>query len=573
MRMRQVRTTIILLLLIAGVIFSALYFGKHPFLENSGRPTPVPTPEPSPTFQSFNPMRTLEARPTATPAPTQDPEAESAGTGELADVISRLYTVEEGVIFTFNYSPENGELPAVLEALEQENAPAVFFLKPGDLTAYTDDASSIIRAGHELGVLMEKDNRISAARQAEIVEETEKQLRALGYTGEVFVRTAYGTPTDIHRQAAAMGGYRLISFLADVMPNSVSRLTDAEKIAEEVFSNYNNVTLQRGEIITFQMGLFQYSGTVLADYIRLIAEKWTVYPVKSLSAMLANTELLYTFPLSDEQILPEVLNRIYPGHLSGVADTMDEIAKRYLGVDWVNTTGFLPGFTNQERARLDKRGLVDNDDNHVFLTFDDWGPDETLMKLLRVLDKHNAKGTFFVRTNNVNYNPNLLRAIAAAGHAVASHTDSHYPLSHDTGTGRVFESLTEEEARELEADLVLSYEKLQRIIGDIAVDGKPALVPLFRPPTLAVSKIGLETVFDCGFTYSVSGSFSTEDYKAANATNLYRSMLGHIRSGAVLVMHMSQNSRYTAEALDMLMTELEKRKSPMKFVTLAEDLK
>ena len=33
MRMRQIRTTVILLVLIAGVIFCAFYFEKHPFLE------------------------------------------------------------------------------------------------------------------------------------------------------------------------------------------------------------------------------------------------------------------------------------------------------------------------------------------------------------------------------------------------------------------------------------------------------------------------------------------------------------------------------------------------------------
>ena len=37
-------------------------------------------------------------------------------------------------------------------------------------------------------------------------------------------------------------------------------------------------------------------------------------------------------------------------------------------------------------------------------------------------------------------------------------------------------------------------------------------------------------------------------------------------------MHMSQNSLYTAEALDMMMTELERRNSPLKFVSLSEDL-
>jgi peptidoglycan/xylan/chitin deacetylase (PgdA/CDA1 family) len=268
---------------------------------------------------------------------------------------------------------------------------------------------------------------------------------------------------------------------------------------------------------------------VLADYIQEIVAKKSVYPVKRLSSMLDNKELQYTYPLKDEQILPEVLNAVHPGHLVG-KDVMSELEKRYLGTDWVDRASFLPGFTREEIIRLDRRGLVQNNEGYVFLTFDDWGPDETLTKLLKVLEKHGAKATFFVRTNNIGYNPNLLRAIAMAGHTIASHTDSHFPLSHDTGNGRVFETLTDEEALDLQKDLMLSYEKLQRVVGDIEIDGKPALSLLFRPPTLAVSKIGLQTVIDCGFDYSVSGSFSTEDYKATSEQSLYWSLLRYTKS-------------------------------------------
>ena len=571
MRMRQIRTTVVLLVLIAGVIFGAFYFEKHPFLENAGRPTPTPEPQPSPTFRSFNPMRTVEISPTVTPGPTTDPEAEQLLETDMADVVTRIYTSEEGVILTFNYSPENGELPSVLQALEDVGAPAVFFIKGDDLNQFTDDAASIIRAGHEMGILMEKDSRLTAARLLESVQESEKVLRSLGYTGEVFVRTAYGVPTDMHRRVAAKGGYRLISFLVDLMPANVSRLTEADQILSAVFSESNNVALQRGEIVSFQMGLFQYSNTVMADYIKAIVAQKTVYPVKTLTAMLGNTELQYTYPLRDDQILPEVLNAVYPGHLAG-KDVMSEIEKRYIGTNWVNTADFLPGFSPEELKRLDKKGFIQNNSGNVFLTFDDWGPDETLTKLLNVLEKHGAKATFFVRTNNIDYNPNLLRAIAMAGHTIASHTDAHFPLSHDTGNGRVFETLTEEEALELQKDLVLSYEKLQRIVGDIEIDGKPALSLLFRPPTLAVSKIGLQTVLDCGFHYSVSGSFSTEDYKATSAQSLYKTLFYNTKSGSVLVMHMSQNSLYTAEAVDMLLTEMERRKSPLQFVSLSENL-
>lgn len=570
MRMRQIRTTVILLILIIGVICSAFYFEQHPFLENAGRPTPTPEPLPSPTYRAYNPMRTIEVGVSATPIPTRVPDEELENV-EITGEVSRIYTSEEGVVFTFNYSAENGELPAVLKALDELAAPAVFFVRGDDLDKFRDDVSSMIHAGHEMGILMEKDARQTAAQLLESVQESEKTLRAMGYTGEMFVRTAYGTPTDLHRKVAAQGGYRLISFLADLMPENVSRLTDADKILTTVFSEYNNVALQRGEIVSFQMGIAQYSNTVLADYVRAIVAQKTVYPVKSLSAMLNNTELLYTYPLRDDQILPEVLNAIHPGQLAG-KNVMSEIQMRYLGIEWVNTKSFLPGFTQDEIRVLDKRGMVQNTNGHVFLTFDDWGPDETLTKLLYVLRKHNAKATFFVRTNNLDYNPNLLRAIAMEGHTIASHTDSHFPLSHDVGNGRAFETLTRAEAMELQKDLVLSYDKLQRIIGDIEIDGRPALSRLFRPPTLAVSRIGLETVLDCGFLYSVSGSFSTEDYKATNVQSLYYSLLNNTRSGAVLVMHMSQNSLYTADAVDKLLTEMERRNSPLRFVSLAEDL-
>ena len=97
-----------------------------------------------------------------------------------------------------------------------------------------------------------------------MVEENEKLLRSYGYTDEVFVRTAYGTPTDTHRIVASRGGYRLISFLADLMPANVSRLTEPDQIMSVVFNTDNNVALQRGEIVSFQMGLFQYSDTLMA---------------------------------------------------------------------------------------------------------------------------------------------------------------------------------------------------------------------------------------------------------------------------------------------------------------------
>ena len=50
----------------------------------------------------------------------------------------------------------------------------------------------------------------------------------------------------------------------------------------------------------------------------------------------------YQYPLPATAILPEVKDKIHPGQLTG--SIMTAIATHYIGVDWVATASFLPGF-------------------------------------------------------------------------------------------------------------------------------------------------------------------------------------------------------------------------------------
>ena len=120
-------------------------------------------------------------------------------------------------------------------------------------------------------------------------------------------------------------------------------------------------------------------------------------------------------------------------------------------------------------------------------------------------------------------------------------------------------SLTEEEALTLREDLVPAYNKLYRYTGDVVVDGKSALSRMFRPPTLAVSKLGLSQVFDVGYDYSISGDYSTGDYEASSYADMLQrltrrsiggSQYATVHKGSVIVMHMQENAKYTAQALD-----------------------
>jgi peptidoglycan/xylan/chitin deacetylase (PgdA/CDA1 family) len=62
--------------------------------------------------------------------------------------------------------------------------------------------------------------------------------------------------------------------------------------------------------------------------------------------------------------------------------------------------------------------------NSVALTFDD-GPGRSTDEILALLDRHEARATFFMVGSQAEHFPDIARKVAAAGHEIGSHTFSH----------------------------------------------------------------------------------------------------------------------------------------------------
>lgn len=485
---------------------------------------------------------------------------------EPVEAKKSIYTTERAVAFTFAGLGSSDELTGVLTALSSLGGKGTFFVTKDDLSTMKDDVLRIIDGGHDLGIAVQTGGLTSSEAILQEILLTQDIIKSeFGYTKDLLLRPLYGSASQLLLKAAASGGFTVISSGLSMAQDDVLRETDAQTVLEQVLPASKG-TLQRGEIVHFQMKQYQQSSAMLGELVTLLATERTSYTLRSVLDIMNNAEYTYAYPLAEKDILPSVLNKIHPGQLSSKTNSFSQIQKRYIGIDWVDRSSFLPGFTKEEIRKLDRKGLVTNSQNMVFLTFDDWGTDENITHLLDVLKSHNATATFFIRTSVVEANPNLLRAIALDGHAVGSHTDSHFPLSNLDGNGKSYSELTDEQVTTLKADLVTSYTKLQSIIGDIEIDGQPALCRIFRPPTLAVGYKGLEAVLDCGFTYSISGNYTSEDYKATSAEKLATSLKRNTKSGAVIIMHMSDNSIYTAEALDIYLTEMEQKTSGERYI-------
>jgi peptidoglycan/xylan/chitin deacetylase (PgdA/CDA1 family) len=71
------------------------------------------------------------------------------------------------------------------------------------------------------------------------------------------------------------------------------------------------------------------------------------------------------------------------------------------------------------RGRGDRRAIA--------LTFDD-GPSESTPEVLRILEQHGARATFFQCGRQVERLPDVARAVASAGHEIGNHSWSHAPL-------------------------------------------------------------------------------------------------------------------------------------------------
>ena len=78
------------------------------------------------------------------------------------------------------------------------------------------------------------------------------------------------------------------------------------------------------------------------------------------------------------------------------------------------------------RSQLFGHSLFQTSHRHqLAITFDD-GPNPAITpKLLDLLDRHNAKATFFLVGKYVRQTPGLVKEIAARGHLLGNHTETH----------------------------------------------------------------------------------------------------------------------------------------------------
>lgn len=153
----------------------------------------------------------------------------------------------------------------------------------------------------------------------------------------------------------------------------------------------------------------------------------------------------------------------------------------------------------------------------VALTFDD-GPSESTPALLRVLDQYRVRATFFQCGASARRLPEVAREVAAAGHVIGNHTETHPRLWLQSPSF-------------IHEQLASAQESINRVTGTTP--------RYFRPP-FGVRWFGLAAAQQALGLTSVLWSTIGKDWKLP-AEEVFARLLRGANNGAVFCLHDGRN--------------------------------
>lgn len=475
--------------------------------------------------------------------------SENAGKKQNSD--GYILTSDREAGFIFRGISDEEEVDEVLSTLEKLKIKGTFFVTGIELEKNWSTVQKIIKAGHQVenggatGIFLDKRDFETICNEIYMGQLIFKKY---GLESSFYMPISSKVNDEICEAANALG-VKLITYnFSPITLEYVNKHYSGDEVVENSFGQ-GRLVLTRGDVVYFNMNIPDDT-TFVSNVVEAIFRK-KVLPTKYEGDILkiCNISELTDHTWNYPAYTNETKDRIQlDNHAIEEIDTL--IDHNFIGYKYLK----LGGFNRKQLASIDKKGLVNTGGTRtVFLTFDDWGNEESIGKILYVLRKHNVKGTFFINTQFVNEaKMNLLRAIADEGHDIGSHTNTHITVD-----------ISKDEVSKLQEDLYKSNQVLSSVVGDTGM-----LTNYFRPPTLAVNALGLETIFDCGYSWIVCGDNSTGDYAINNKDELVDILINGAKEddnerdtivdGSIIIMHMLAKSTYTAEALDDYLTYQEK---------------
>ena len=186
---------------------------------------------------------------------------------------------------------------------------------------------------------------------------------------------------------------------------------------------------------------------------------------------------------------------------------------------------------------------TDPNQKRIALTFDDGPHPEVTKQILALLNKYNAKATFFMLGSRVQYYPGLAREVRDAGHEIGNHTWTH-PV------------LTKLSAAAIQKEFESTEQAIVKATGQNST--------VFRPPYGAIN----DSVRALIPRTSVNWTIDTLDWKHRDPLQLLPMVKKSMHNNAIVLMHDIHQS--TADGLEPVLKYLQSE--GYEFVTISEVL-
>lgn len=171
----------------------------------------------------------------------------------------------------------------------------------------------------------------------------------------------------------------------------------------------------------------------------------------------------------------------------------------------------------------------------IAITFDD-GPNAKITpQVLKILEKHNVKATFFCIGNSIEENPNIVKSLNDSGHIIGSHSYSHRKWIDFNSTKKWIEEI----------------EKTNSIIKNVI--GK---YPRFFRPPYGVSTSHLANAIKKTEMVSIGWNIRSLDTMDNNVLEIVERSTNKLKDGCIVLFH--DNLDWSCEVLEKFLVRVEK---------------
>ena len=187
---------------------------------------------------------------------------------------------------------------------------------------------------------------------------------------------------------------------------------------------------------------------------------------------------------------------------------------------------------------VDKKAT--EDDKVVYLTFDAGYENGNVKKILDAMKEENVTGAFFILSNLIDRNPELVCRMVDEGHIVANHTSTHKDMT------RV------ENMEDFKSELDRLGEEYRALTGR-------EMAHYYRPPEGRFDEKSLDFAKQLGYK-TIFWSFAYADWdngKQPSEENAKKKIFDNMHNGAVILLHPTSetNARILGEVIRALTAE------------------